>query len=154
VSGAAENAPPGHEPVVLDFAATPDATRQALGSVRAALAQAGLAPMLVSRVEMVLAEVLNNIVEHAYTGEAGGRAWLVAQVRGGAVSVTITDRGTPVPRHRLGRTALPDADVPRDRLPEGGFGWYLIHSQTDSLGYRREDGANILELRFWPHPGA
>lgn len=137
----------------LAIRATPEATREAVTAVRAALARSGAAPGLLFRVELVLAEVLNNIGEHAYGG-AAGRVWLKARMEGDAVCVTITDRGKPMPGGDMPEGGLPDMDVPRDRQPEGGFGWYLIHSQADSLQYSRENGENILGLRFTSRSGA
>ena len=95
----------------------------------------------------------NNICEHAYGGGAG-RVWLKARTEGDALCVTVSDRGLPMPGGDMPDGALPDMDVPCEFQPEGGFGWYLIHSQVDSLDYCRRDGENILGLRFAPRSGA
>ncbi|MEQ8922026.1 MAG: ATP-binding protein [Roseovarius sp.] len=137
----------------LTIRATPEATREAVAAVRGIMARAGAAPGLLFRVELVLAEVLNNIGEHAYGG-AGGRVWLKARMEGDALCVTIADRGKPMPGGEMPEGVLPDTEVPCERQPEGGFGWYLIHSQVDSLDYCRRDGENILGLRFTPRSGA
>ena len=34
-----------------------------------------------------------------------------------------------------------------DALPEGGFGWYLIHSLTQDLDYQRDEEWNCLSFR-------
>lgn len=133
--------------------ATPEATQEAVAAIREMMARAGAAPGLLFRAELVLAEVLNNIGEHAYGG-AGGRVWLKALMADGALCVTITDRGRPMPGGGMPEGALPDTDVPCERLPEGGFGWYLIHSQADWLSYTRDEGQNILGLRFSSRSGA
>lgn len=137
----------------LTIRATPEATREAVVAVRGLMMRAGAAPGLLFRIELVLAEVLNNIGEHAYGG-AGGRVWLKARMEGEALCVTITDRGRPMPGGEMPGASLPETDVPCERQPEGGFGWYLIHSQADSLRYSREEGQNTLGLRFVPRAGA
>ena len=137
----------------LAIRATPEATREAVAAVRGIMARAGAAPGLLFRVELVLAEVLNNIGEHAYGG-AGGRVWLKAGMEGDALCVTIADRGRPMPGNEMPEGALPDMDVPCERQPEGGFGWYLIHSQADAVTYSRREGQNTLGLRFAPRSGA
>uniref|UniRef100_UPI003B52AD62 ATP-binding protein n=1 Tax=Roseovarius indicus TaxID=540747 RepID=UPI003B52AD62 len=140
-------------PLSLAIRATPESTREAVAAVRGILARSGAAPGLLFRVELVLAEVLNNICEHAYGGGAG-RVWLKARTEGDALCVTVSDRGLPMPGGDMPDGALPDMDVPCEFQPEGGFGWYLIHSQVDSLAYCRRDGENILGLRFTPRSGA
>ncbi len=137
----------------LTIRATPEATREAVSAVRGLMAQAGAAPGLLFRVELVLAEVLNNIGEHAYGG-AGGRVWLKARMEGEALCVTVADRGRPMPGGTMPPGGLPETEVPCERQPEGGFGWYLIHSQADAVRYSREAGQNTLGLRFAPRAGA
>ncbi len=137
----------------LAFPATAVGTRHALCDLSVALAGAGLAAELLSRVETVLAEVLNNIAEHACRAEPAALVRLAAEHGGGGVGVRVRDGGRPWPGGAPPDGALPDRDVPRDRLPEGGFGWFLIRAQSDFLLYRREGRENTLELHFWPRSG-
>lgn len=137
----------------LEFAADPAATRQALHELRVALNRRGIEPALLSRVEMVLAEVFNNVAEHAYADRPGGPVRLTLRATGAGLVATVADRGAPLPGDRLPDGKLPRADVPMPNLPEGGFGWYLIHTGTESLMYRREKGKNHLRLRFSPRRG-
>lgn len=136
--------------VTLAFPATAEGTRHALCDLCVALTGAGLAADLLSRVEMVVAEVLNNIAEHAYRAGPAAPVWLAAEQCDGALCVCVRDCGQPMPGGTLPDGTLPSRDVPRDRLPEGGFGWFLIRSQSDFLLYRREGLENTLELHFWP----
>lgn len=143
----------GRMVVQLDFAADSAATRDALQALRAALSRQGTDPALLSRVEMVLAEVFNNVAEHAYAERPGGPVRLTLRQAGAGLVATVSDRGAPMPGNRLPEARLPRADVPMPNLPEGGFGWYLIHTESDSLIYRRENGENHLRLRFAPRQG-
>lgn len=132
------------------FAATPVATRRALRGLRAALERAAVGPELVGRIELVIAEVLNNIAEHAGAGPSPPMASLMAELCGGGVRVSVSDSGRPMPGGALPAGALPERNVPRENLPEGGFGWYLIRAQADAVGYSRKDGKNNLKLYFRP----
>ncbi len=92
--------------------------------------------------ELVLAEVLNNIAEHAYGG-GGGPVSLALRQRAGELACRVADKGRPMPGNRLPDATLPDL-APSDSLPQGGFGWPLIRGLTCRLRYRRQTGFNIL----------
>lgn len=90
-------------------------------------------------VEIVLAEVLNNVVEHAYAQFPGNiEIWVTR--RESYLFIRIVDDGLP----------MPDGDLPggrmvrTDDLPEGGFGWYLIRNLSHELTYQRDGQRNIL----------
>lgn len=92
----------------------------------------------------VLAEALNNVVEHAYAegqGEIGLRLWR----DGSVLAAEVTDHGLPMPGQRPPEGLLPVFGEFED-LPEGNFGWHLIRAMTDCVFYDRIDGTN--RLRF------
>lgn len=94
----------------------------------------------------VVAEVLNNIVEHAYAGADGsGDIRLRMWRHGPSVAVEVTDTGLPMPGLALPEGRLAEIGA-GDDLPEGGFGWFLIRSLTDWLIYDRVGAEN--RLRF------
>lgn len=93
--------------------------------------------------QIVLAEVLNNIVEHAYAGQ-GGRIDLLLAPEVGGLRCVVTDCGVPMPSGRLPKGRSPR---PGD-LPQGGFGWFLIRSLARDLRYSREGGRNELSFRL------
>ena len=96
--------------------------------------------------EIVLAEALNNIVEHAYARHPG-EIEISLQLRSNELVCRITDTGLPMPDAKLPEgnlVVINDAD----ELPEGGFGWYLIRTLSHDLHYRREDGRNLLCFRL------
>ena len=95
--------------------------------------------------EIVLAEALNNIVEHAYASSTG-QIEMSLRRSGQKLSVLITDQGNPMPEGKLPVGRLPDAN--EDGLPEGGFGWFLIRSLSEDLRYCRSDGQNHLSFRL------
>lgn len=96
------------------------------------------------RAELVLAEVLNNMVEHGQLQP--GRISVRLRLEGEALICRISDHGLPLPRGRLPEGVLP---VP-ETLPEGGFGWPLIRALACDLEYRRTQGVNHFSFRLGP----
>jgi serine/threonine-protein kinase RsbW len=131
----------------ITFVATPDQARHALAHVMAALAACGLDRERMGEVELTLAEVVNNIVEHGYAGRACGLIRIAWDLAPDDLSFLIRDRGRCI-AGGLPPGRLPDLAVPRSELPEGGFGWTLIRSMASELSYERAGGENRLGLRF------
>jgi serine/threonine-protein kinase RsbW len=102
----------------------------------------GLAAEVRGRLEIVLAEVLNNIVEHAYRDGSGPISLQIAR-KGQVLCFRVEDQGHPMPDGNLPRGELPTAEGP-DGPSEGGFGWFLIRSLTEGLSYCRCEGVNRL----------
>ncbi|KAF0676547.1 ATP-binding protein [Profundibacterium mesophilum] len=128
-------------------------------SVRAALGRslAGLEPLCLSHddassVELVLAEVLTNIVKHAYRGDPGGVIDL--RIRHGpdgtgeALLCEVRDYGRTFPRSCLPGGQKRDPDAEPILCPEGGYGWFLIRSLANDLSYVRTGGCNCLRFRM------
>jgi serine/threonine-protein kinase RsbW len=129
-----------------DAAAVRDGLRRLLDQPPLALAPEGDR----GTVEIVLAEVLNNIVEHAYAEGTGPiRLGLDPVPQGTRWSVE--DEGLPMPGGALPAGNLP---APTD-LSEGGFGWHLIRSLTQDLAYQRIGRVNRLTfvIPSEPPPG-
>lgn len=130
----------------LTLVATPETVRETLRQIMAAPPVNRLASDHRATVEIVLAEALNNIVEHAYPSAPGSVSLtLVATARG--LECQLVDHGAPMPDATLPAGQLPTFDpATLETLPEGGFGWYLLRSLTSALTYQRKAGAN--HLRF------
>lgn len=150
--GASNPGPTGAEPdkamdaswTRLTVAGNTDAVRRALLHLLQGPPFAGLSPGLRSDAEIVLAEVLNNIVEHAYAASAGNIEIRVRRQVGG-LACQIRDHGAPMPGLSLPDGAFQPLGAIAD-LPEGGFGWFLIRNTVEDLQYRREGGANRLSF--------
>jgi serine/threonine-protein kinase RsbW len=96
--------------------------------------------------ELVLAEVLNNLVEHAYAA-APGKIEITLCHSDQGLRCQIVDTGLPMPDNALPKGELPEiADCPLEALPEGGFGWYLIRALSADLNYVRTAGQNRLSF--------
>jgi serine/threonine-protein kinase RsbW len=95
-------------------------------------------------VEIVLAEVLNNVAEHAYAHYPGQIDVRITSGEG-FLFVRLTDTGLPMPGGDLPGGALGKSVNIQD-LPEGGFGWYLIRSLSQELTYLRDGAENVLSF--------
>ncbi|MCC1492109.1 ATP-binding protein [Cognatishimia sp. F0-27] len=102
--------------------------------------------------EIVMAEVLNNISEHAYGNDDKGEIRLCLSFHPEQLFAVICDDGLAMPDGCLPRGDSPSLDGETLDLPEGGFGWNLVHRLTDTLHYERANGQNTLRigLRFDP----
>ncbi|WP_417524241.1 ATP-binding protein [Marinovum sp.] len=124
------------------------AVRSLLAEAMEVLATWGQPPETRGAIELALAEVLNNVVEHGYAFRDGGPFWLELALTPSELICTVIDQGLPYPGKTLpeGRESLLDGPV--DDLPEGGFGWHLIRQMTSRLQYERRGGCNRLTLHF------
>ena len=83
-------------------------------------------------IEMVLAEALNNIVEHAYLYRAGEQIEMDLILGADALELTLTDQGEKLPGIPQKREMKVDASR-MEALPEGGVGWFWLSSFTESI---------------------
>lgn len=130
------------------FGATEMEAREGIGAVMGDLTSDGVSQEHRGVVEITLAEVVNNIVKHAYGGAATGDIQVEYDVSEGELVMTITDRGMGFRGGILPAGNPADVSVPKAELPEGGFGWFLIRELTSELDYERRGGYNRLGLRF------
>jgi len=109
----------------------------------------GMAPLcdlsddLRGTIELVLAEALNNIVEHAYA-QYNGQIGITLILERSILQCEVVDQGMPMPLNLLPPGQLAD----RTSLPEGGYGWFLIRSLTCGLAYDRRDDTNTLVFQI------
>lgn len=126
-------------------------TREALTGLRDFLGSRAMSEDLCGSVELAIAEVLNNVVEHAYAegaGDAEGVVTLLCWHSDNELSLLVRDHGAPMPGGKIPLGRPPDIDVEQDALPEGGFGWYLIRELVREIRYLRDGKVNELFLRF------
>ncbi len=123
------------------------AVRTALGSALSGLRYLELSEEEGGTVELVLAEAMNNVVEHAYKDGSGVIELRVANSADGLFCEVLDDG--------QGMSGLPAGDNPQrdpptatDEMPEGGFGWFLIRALSRDLHYARENGRNRLTFRI------
>ncbi|MEL6585384.1 MAG: ATP-binding protein [Pseudomonadota bacterium] len=128
------------------FASTDAAVQQELSRISALSAAGDLAEDRRDDMLIVLGEVLNNIVEHAFEGSDAG--WIDCRISRCAnrLCIMTRDEGRPLPPSLLTKGSLPDFGDSVDDLPEGGFGWFIIHSLVDDMLYERTGGQNLMSF--------
>ncbi|WP_146585021.1 ATP-binding protein [Puniceibacterium confluentis] len=124
----------------------PESVRGTLRQVTRVLKSCGIPRAPRGLVELVLAESLNNIVEHAYRGRTDGMITVTVTLKDRLLRLAICDQGHPLPGGDLPSGRAAQLDVPRGDLPEGGFGWHLIRSLARQLDYKRTGTVNQLVI--------
>jgi len=131
----------------LSFPASPISVRTSLRAALARFARVMTADEA-GTLELILAEVLNNIVEHSY-GDTGVGTITLSMVRDTqGLSCSVSDDGVPLPMTCLSQTDNTISRPCPESLPEGGFGWFLIRDLATNLGYTRDDNRNLLAFRL------
>jgi len=129
-----------------EISSDPVAVREFLSLIHADLSAQGISDDAVTTAEIVLAEILNNIVEHAYRDDSTGRIVVAMSVARSAICFQISDNGVALPGHKLPAARRFDLSCAVEDLPEGGFGWAMIRDMTSNLRYRRVGNRNELQF--------
>lgn len=129
----------------MAFGSSDMSTRRALRELGNHLAAQGLDAARRDTIQIVMAEALNNVTEHAYAGRVGP-VRMECYSGPDRLEIVVRDRGTPPPASLVSGAGV----VPPDPagLPEGGFGWHLIRSLTGGLRHIRSDDRNELWIVF------
>jgi serine/threonine-protein kinase RsbW len=130
----------------LSIRSTPQDVRDALSCALGQLPLADLSADLRGTAELVLAEVLNNIVEHAHDGP-DGKIHLTILRKLDALHCTLRDNGLALPAQTPPSGRLPQNDA-QGYPAEGGYGWHLIRELTQNLVYRRVLDENWLTFEL------
>ncbi len=140
-------APP--EPILsCDYKGSTNGVRHALFDLRRALSGAGAADEELASAEIVVAEALNNVVEHALAEETRPSFHLCACSVEDGMNIVIRDKGRPMPDGKPPIGELPEIPSDLVDLPEGGFGWFLIRELARDLTYVRQGEENKLTFRL------
>ncbi|MGB7242191.1 MAG: ATP-binding protein [Sulfitobacter sp.] len=123
--------------------------RHALAELMSALAPLNLEIEDAGVVEIVIAEILNNIVKHAYLSTNGsGPIGIRCTHKKNGLHFRITDSGGSMPNNQLPDGAAANLDGNLADLPESGFGWPIIKSLAKDVYYQRLDQKNRLDMRL------
>ena len=135
-------------PFQIHLSADPMAVRETIMVTRDHWLGAGLTEDTAELVEQVLAEALNNVVEHAQMDRPDGSVELAIQQTDTGLNCVIRDDGAPMPDGKLPDGKLADVPLDIQDLPEGGFGWFLIRTLARDLEYTRISGWNFLSFEI------
>ncbi len=94
-----------------------------------------------------VAELVNNVIEHALDGRPDHDIVVEIQADEQQVHIRLTDRGAPAPPDLLHRVRPPRVDPDDiDGLPERGMGLYIASQLFERIDWQTRDGANILSV--------
>jgi len=130
-----DNAPP------LQFPARLDAIPGAMAFAAMALQQAGLAPGMVARAELILEELLRNSILHGYGGDSAQPVWVGVRGR-----VLCYEDAAPPFNPLTEGPAAPDPTLPAEQLAVGGIGLLLIRQLGGAVVYTHAGGHNRIEI--------
>lgn len=123
--------------------------RRTIHEVEEDLLRADIGKEDIGSISIVLAEALNNVVEHALNDRDEQKITLITRQRSRSLLVEIRDSGRPMPRGRAPTGNHPMTEFDRfNTLPEGGYGWFLIRELVQDLVYDRQNDENILFFRY------
>lgn len=100
-------------------------------------------------IELGIAEVLTNIVQHGYLGQKDGSITVNWKEYMNRLEVNISDRGLPIPSGLLKREARNPFDFDLNNiqeLSENGFGLMLVKTVFDRVDYQSSEGVNRMHL--------
>lgn len=120
------------------------ATRATLAALMAQMQVLGVGHADRANAELILAEALNNVNEHAYASQPGP-VHLIVHIRHNGLACLVCDQGAPMPCGQAPDPPLPPMEPP-DMIAEGGFGWHIIRCLSTDLHYLRSDGWNRLSF--------
>jgi len=100
------------------------------------------------QLEIALAEVFNNIVEHAYADRDDGQVEITVEMLPPGMHFAIVDTGAPMPAGRLPSGQTADPELSGHEQPEGGYGLHLIRIIAKKLRYKRVGDENHLTFRI------
>ncbi len=103
--------------------------------------------MLGADINLALSELLTNIVRHAYDSCEDGQILLKARFADPFLEILLVDHGKKLPASVLKKSSIEFDQDDLLRLPEGGFGWPIVHATIPEINYQRVDGCNRLLLR-------
>lgn len=134
--------------VVFRLAATNEGVRMAIRNASAFIDEFEVTQEDLTSVELALAEVLNNVVEHAYDGTTDGVVELRVCVQEPHIFFRVLDTGRPMPNGRLPLGNPADAGREGFQQDEGGYGLYMIRQLARKLRYTRFGAYNQLSFRI------
>lgn len=100
------------------------------------------------RLALIVEEVFSNVVKYGYRPGEPGTVRLELALDGHDVLVACEDRGPAYdPRPSLARSPA-NLGEPVETRAVGGLGHWLVGRLVADASYVRQDGANLLTLRF------
>ena len=134
--------------VIFRLPATNEGVREGVLRASELIAGFGASEQDLTAIELAIAEVLNNVVEHAYSQTGEGEMELRIENQDPDLYFRILDSGHPMPKGRLPQGQAADATLEDFEQSEGGYGLHMIRQLARKLRYTRVDQYNQLSFRI------
>ena len=95
------------------------------------------------RVNLAIEEIVTNIIKYGYDDAGHHTITVNLALFPDTIRLQLKDDGHPFDPLQ---TPAPDIHVPLDQRKVGGLGLHLVRETVSHIAYRRENGANILEM--------
>ena len=95
------------------------------------------------RVNLAIEEIVTNIIKYGYDDTNPHTITVNLALFPDTIRLQLKDDGHPFDPLQ---TPEPDIHVPLDQRKVGGLGLHLVRGMVNRIAYRRENGANILEM--------
>lgn len=122
--------------------------RDAMTKLKSVLVQSQIPPLDISCVEIVVAEILNNVVKHAHKDLEQGWFEVQCNLLSNGLHFVCRDNGVAMPGGTPPGGTLPNVERPKDELPEGGWGWSLVRTLSANLSYVRVQDINLVSFNL------
>ncbi|HRV43161.1 MAG TPA: ATP-binding protein [Syntrophales bacterium] len=107
------------------------------------LADGGMRPDCIKRVQLAVEEALVNVFRYAYGKGSGMVSLRGRKTEDGLFLIEIIDQGVPFD---ICTAPAPDLSCTITDRKIGGLGVFFIKKMTDEIRYRREGDSNVLTL--------
>ena len=95
------------------------------------------------RVNLAIEEIVTNIIKYGYDDTAPHTISVNLTLFPDTIRLHLKDDGHPFDPLQ---TPEPNIHVPLDQSKLGGLGLHLVRETVSRIAYRRENGANLLEM--------
>ena len=100
-------------------------------------------------IRLVVVEALNNVAEHAYQNDTNRYISIYLSFTTDFVLISISDKGLTNYSGIEPKELEFSLDDP-DSIPEGGFGFSIMHNIMDEISYHTHENVNTLTMKkYW-----
>jgi serine/threonine-protein kinase RsbW len=99
--------------------------------------------------ELVAAEVMNNVAIHSYGDERNGNMWVQVTFNGDTVTITVTDQGVGPDADKIAKAhVLPKKkeQAAQFDVPQFGRGLFIVSKIMDDVAYNRVGEQNRIQM--------
>src|SRR5580700_3766448 len=114
------------------------------GFVAAFVKEHGIPADEVSRILILLEELITNLMKYGYPDRPEcGRAEIILALNDGRLEIEFIDDGCAFDPFAA---PPPNLEAPLDSRTPGGLGLHILRSLTDEAHYERRNGNNVMRL--------